>query len=60
MKRLIASLAAIGLVAAPAVATTKAANTPTPAAKPTKAQIKAAKKAARTSKPAPAAQKSST
>ena len=53
MKRLIASFAVLGLIAAPALATTKAATTTTAAAKPTKAQLKAAKKAARVNKPAP-------
>jgi hypothetical protein len=54
MKRLIASLAVLGLVASPAMAVTKS-NT-TPAAKQTaKAQKKSAKLAAKSAKAKPAA-----
>ncbi|MFL6728945.1 MAG: hypothetical protein ACJ8D6_07140 [Sphingomicrobium sp.] len=53
MKRLIASFAVLGLIAAPALATTRSAMPTTAAAKPTRAQLKAAKKAARVNKAAP-------
>jgi len=64
MKRLIASFAAFGLIAAPAVAVTKSGSTTTSSpAKPTKAQAKAATKSAkgnvRAAKAAPSTTKKS-
>ena len=53
MKRLIASLAAVGLIATPALAATTAKPTTTAApAKPVKAKHKMAKKSVKTAKPA--------
>jgi hypothetical protein len=60
MKRLIASLAAVGLIATPALATTtvKPATTKAPA-KPVKAKHKMAKKGVKTTKPAASTDKTS-
>jgi hypothetical protein len=56
MKRLIASFAVLGLMAAPALAATKAADTQTQAPAKGKAQ-KSAKKVAKQNKAAPSASK---
>lgn len=53
MKRLIASIAALGMIATPALATTTAKPAATQApAKPAKAKHKMAKKSVKTTKPA--------
>jgi hypothetical protein len=62
MKRLIAALAVAGLIASPALATSKAADTQTQApakGKDAKAAKKAAKQAAKASKAAPSTSKPS-
>ena len=53
MKRLIASFAALGLIAAPALATTKAAANQTQAPAKGKSHKNSAKKVAKASKAAP-------
>jgi hypothetical protein len=47
MKRILASVAALGLIAAPAMAATTTSKTPTTASKDSKAAAKASKKAAK-------------
>jgi hypothetical protein len=62
MKRLLAALAVAGLIASPALATTKGADTQTQAptkGKDAKAAKKAAKAAAKANKAAPSTSKSS-